>query len=300
MNRLAILVGFLGLLGLLPFVIGDYGAVLAPNVGDTTYGDQALLPQPSPYVSGWLNNQKFPASGFCFNETEGRVLKNFSNPLYDMPIIISTEGGPGMPMVWAWIMKILLQEQIGYQAAWYDQGDTTITFYDRLVKNLPSKRSDIEIQSYQLSSDPTTDFKKYVQGDGTVTSHGSQSQTSQGGIYVSAAAMMLHPEFAVDSYRAFAAGPNILGEYPLYGAVSDNPMLRLFINDSWQVVDELKSVFGFANYFTENPFSFDPILGHGPTCQPEMTSLSAARTAIVVNSSLSTSGECWQRSSSGH
>jgi hypothetical protein len=83
--------------------------------------------------------------------------------------------------VWAWIVKLLLQELIGYQAAWYDQGDTAVTFYTRLLLNPAPKRSDLEIQSFLQPASPMGDYTAHVKGDKTVVAHGAHSQTNQGG-----------------------------------------------------------------------------------------------------------------------
>jgi hypothetical protein len=61
--------------------------------------------------------------------------------------------------LWAWIVKILLQEVVGHQVWWYDAGASTDTFYNRLVLDAPDRRSDIEIQSYLQPAAPTEDYR---------------------------------------------------------------------------------------------------------------------------------------------
>ena len=63
------------------------------------YGDVAVVDAPPGYSPSWTANQMFPNTGFCLNTTEGRVLTNWSDPLYAKRIVVATEGGPGMSLV---------------------------------------------------------------------------------------------------------------------------------------------------------------------------------------------------------
>jgi len=62
--------------------------------------------------------------------------------------------------IWAWIVKILVQETIGHQVWWYDAGAGADTFYNRLVLDPPDRRSDVEIQSYLQPAAPTEDYRQ--------------------------------------------------------------------------------------------------------------------------------------------
>jgi hypothetical protein len=81
----------------------------------------------------------------------------------------------------------------------------------------------------------------HVTGTGEVVQKGSHSQTNQGGIYLTRSSMALHPQYAMESWRAFTQGDNALSADPLY---TDGAMLQLFIADSWTVLDSLRDVWG--------------------------------------------------------
>jgi hypothetical protein len=210
----------------LPLLVAEAAVVPGP------FGDHAVVSAPAGYFAAWEGNQLFPDTGFCLSESEGRVLQNWSSPLYQRRIVVATEGGPGMSMVsahghsarghagrgaseredgatrlrrpvpsspccstaaddvhafgsllcrhvvvprasavavmslllqlWAWIVKILLQEVVGHQVWWYDAGSSTDTFYNRLVLDAPDRRSDIEIQSYLQPAAPTEDYRTNI------------------------------------------------------------------------------------------------------------------------------------------
>jgi len=254
--------------------LADYGAQITVNLTTDPFGDRAYIAAPPEYPQSWLGNQVFPttgdSAGWCLNESSGRVLQSWSSPLYSMPLVLGTEGAVGMPMVWGWIFKILLQEVIGYQTVWYDQGTTQITFYNRLVTDVPARRSDLEIQSYLQPAAPTADYLEHVQGDGSVVSRGAHSQTNQGGLYFSAAALALHPELAMESWRAWTlSDSNAQQASPLYPG---GEVVQLFRNDTWEVLDEIRAVGGFADMLKENPY--EPFNPANPfVCRSTMTSL---------------------------
>jgi hypothetical protein len=84
------------------------------------------------------------------------------------------------------------------------------------------------------------------------------------GLYMSASTLYEFPGIAFESWRAFSSGSNVLHEPTLY---PDDRALRLFINDSWALLDKLGS--GWVNYLYENPYDS----AHSqPVCRPLMTS----------------------------
>jgi hypothetical protein len=90
-------------------------------------------------------------------------------------------------------------------------------------------------------------------------------------LYLSAAAMALHPELAVETWRAFLRpdATNVLHQPPLY---SDNRVLDKFINSSWAALDELRAIYGYADMLKEDPWNpFDP--ANQFVCRETMISL---------------------------
>lgn len=77
----------------LPLLVAEAAVVPGP------FGDHAVVSAPAGYFASWEGNQLFPDTGFCLSESEGRVLQNWSSPLYQRRIVVAAEGGPGMSMV---------------------------------------------------------------------------------------------------------------------------------------------------------------------------------------------------------
>ena len=76
-----------------PLLVAEAAVVPGP------FGDHAVVSAPAGYFASWEGNQLIPDTGFCLSESEGRVLQNWSSPLYQRRIVVAAEGGPGMSMV---------------------------------------------------------------------------------------------------------------------------------------------------------------------------------------------------------
>jgi len=84
----------------------------AYSLGSSPNGDLAVNAAPG-YASTWAPMNANIMPGFCFNESEGRVLQHYSQPLYSK--VITMDGllfVPGYPLMWGWVVKILLQEMV--------------------------------------------------------------------------------------------------------------------------------------------------------------------------------------------
>ena len=82
----------------------------------------------------------------------------------------------------------------------------------------------------------------HVTDTGEIVNKGAHSQSNQGGIYLTRSALERHPQFAMESWRAFTAGDNALHEPPLYGA--NSTLLHLFRKDTWTQLDSLRNFRG--------------------------------------------------------
>jgi len=110
----------MSVLGCLLAVLQPLQAHAAYSLGGDPGGDLAVNVAPG-YANTWATLNSNLTSGFCFSEAEGRVLLNYSQPLYSQVITIDGDlVTTAVHLMWAWVIKILLQERVSREAS----GDT--------------------------------------------------------------------------------------------------------------------------------------------------------------------------------
>lgn len=194
----------------------------------------------------WLYNWNVQP-GFCLTKEEGRKIDSYAQPLYEKEINLffrSTLEGATLPILWEWVVKILLQEVIGYKVKHFEDyigglipnPGVSGTFSRTMIENPPDRQVDFNILQPISSTSPPKEFTKYVVNGKLITDQGFHATSGRQGLYVSRKLIQQYPQYQLDNWRAYATGPNTHGDATLPADMAE-VVRNLFINSTWAALE---------------------------------------------------------------
>ena len=180
-----------------------------PNTAGTSPGDN------------WYNENQAAFDGFCLSAEQGRVLLNWSDPLYSNPIILSPAHPHNINLLITWVGKIMVEELLGYQAWVYDPANNPNDVYQDIQANLV----DAAFSVYMEPSQDGPEYSSYTSG-GAVLSAGFHGVQSRAGLYLPQQTVLSNPTLSLELWHSYQGGSQGLG----------TAATRLFVQDTWDAL----------------------------------------------------------------
>ena len=183
---------------------------LDPNTAGTQPGD--------PWYEASVGS--FP--GFCLSASAGRVLLNWSSPLYSRAVTLSPSNPNLLNFLNSWVAKLLLEELLGYAVLLHDPLNNPNDVYGDITAGLV----DAAVSVFMEPSQDGPELAQYTRA-GQVLYYGEQGVASRGGLYFPQRLLELYPQLSLELWRSYQLSDPLSAQ-----------ALPLFIEDSWAALNQ--------------------------------------------------------------
>ena len=171
-----------------------------------------------------LNTDGAAFSGFCLTEAQGRVLRDWRQPLYNLTVTLTPAFPHTFNVLGTWVAKLLLEETLGYQVWIHDVPNDINDEYQNIALGF----ADAAVTVYREPTADGPEYAQYVEQQQTLVSLGDHTVQARAGWYVPHQQVLDNPTLSLELWRSYMSGPEGLG---------DQVIPLLFLNDTWAALD---------------------------------------------------------------
>ena len=229
----------------------DYDLLVVDNDNDSPFGSQ------------WQFSNTGVFKGFCFNYSDPqanhqqmfnsitmqssvynsyRTINNYSNPLYSHPIILGYIQSNQATIVAHWIVKIILQEVLGYLVKIDDSMDYYTDFTKAFIRSPINQKYPIDMLVStgfaSLSDTFKPKFEKNVELDNLINNGGVHDSFEKTGIFITGHSVINNAEHQLLAWEAWSGGINTPLTMQIPGNANLQAVVDLFRNDSWSLIQD--------------------------------------------------------------